>query len=94
MTLLLMNALAALRTPALLLLVVLAVAGWMKLKRLEELLRGKAELQALNNVGAKVSRIDKEFGKETSKTRIAVAALAQKCEAPEVLKDFLKGGDD
>ena len=89
--------LSALRTPALVLLTVAAVLVYVKIGalgkqivELKEMLAHKAELQALNNVGAKVSRLEKELGSETSKTRIAVAALAQKADAPQVLQDFLK----
>ena len=86
----LIHALDELRTPALLVLVVLATLLWVELKRIREELSRKAELQALNNVGAKVARIDKEFGVEVSKVRLAVVAIGTKCEMPEVIKDFLR----
>jgi hypothetical protein len=92
----LLRGLDTLKTPILLLLLVLAVVCYMKLQRLEEQMKeqreAKADLKALNGVGAKLSRLDKEVGMESSKTRIAVAALAIKCDAPDVLKDFLKPG--
>lgn len=86
----LLRGLGLLRTPAMLFLIVIAVMIYFKLKRLEEELARKAELQSLNGVGAKVRNLEKEFGTETAKTRIAVASLAAKCDAPEVIKDFLK----
>lgn len=91
---LLLTSLAALRTPALLALVVITVAGYFKLKRVEEqvheLGNKKADLQAVNNLGGKVRRLEKEFGSETSKTRIAVATIASKIDSPQVITDFLK----
>ena len=79
-----------LRTPALLLLVAGGVWARLKLRALEKALEGKAELSALNGVGGKVRKLELQHDSDTSKTRIAVAALAQKCEAPDVIKDFLK----
>ena len=87
---LVIHALEWLRTPALLFLVALVVWGALKLKAIEKALEGKAELQALNGVGAKVRKLELAHDSDTSKTRIAVAALAQKCDAPDVIKDFLR----
>lgn len=79
-----------LRTPALLVLVGLAVWGALTLRDIRKALERKAELSALNGVGGKVRKLELQHDQDTAKTRIAVAALAQKCDAPDVIKDFLK----
>ena len=89
-----LKALEVLRTPAILLFVAIGVIVLMKLraqaKLIAELKGHKADLVQLNGLGKRVATLEKEFGHEMSKTRIAVAALAQKVGAPEVLRDFLK----
>ena len=92
--LMVLRGLDTLKTPLILLLVVLVTIGSMKLKRIQEQLRelkdSKADLHALNGVRGVLNKVKEEIGHESSQTRIAVAGLATKINAPEVLKEFLK----
>lgn len=86
------EALAVLRTPALLLVLAVQLWLWFQIKFLRRDLHQHFETlrKDLNGMGAKINRIVDDEKLEASKTRIAVAGLAGKVGAPEVLQEFLR----
>lgn len=71
------DSLEALRTPALLLLVMLLTLIWTRLRQYRH---------DLNNIGRKIN----EERMEQNKTRVALSFLAGRINAPEAVQEFLK----
>lgn len=88
--------LVGVKLPFLLLLVGLAVWCMLTIRaqriRLVQLERESATHGEVNGLGARVNRIDRDAKDTHKKILVAVATIAQKVDAPEVLKDFLKDG--